>query len=458
VTASPLPHPAASSDGVRLVPEDFDLFARHPTRRPWGDIPDSDKARYRDLRGRLKQVSEAAARDYPGSIPMRAHQSHPTPNGRNPTGLWCCIYPASADNKSFAFQFAAIVSSAGIEICFCLGAGHAQAGATALAPLRSELAVRKKALTTLPATSVNNLDKHLQAEGWQYRRRWQQAPSSSDFRSLQDWITYAATQAGDGASISKNLSPTEAVELGGRLIELFDSWGALFTPLFSAVYAGPVPASEEPRGMPQHVKQLTDARKRVAGVLAGMLEKSNVFLAYCGDKTEELKPFDARTGFWANPADVTNKPPRWLVQLAVENGEVKARVPAAPGAHRLGFFNTAGRDVGGIAVRVIPAIRQPDGSFLLHEDWEWLLFFVFPKALRRGSSGQLVEGFNPATGKMRYLDADQPYLGAALFALCDSSDSYTMPGTSEVMMTYGQATQALQALLGVSPLPRDSQV
>ncbi len=229
----PSPQPRSS---IQLTETDFALFVRHPTRRPWGEIPAADQEAYRDLRQRLKMLSEWAASHYPSRVRMRAFQSHPTPNGRNSTELWCCIFPEEIANKSFALQYALIVSAAGVEICFCLGAGEAQTGPQELAPLRADLIRMRAELTQLDHAVVSTTDGHLIADGWQYRRSWRQSPGSADFVSLEDWLRFASSPQGDGASISRNLSPIEATTLGNHLQEEFFAWGAPFAPLFDAAY------------------------------------------------------------------------------------------------------------------------------------------------------------------------------------------------------------------------------
>ena len=220
--------------------------------------------------------------------------------------------------------------------------------------------------------------------------------------------------------------------------------------------------------MPQDNRPSDAARKSAAASLRQALGRRNLELSQCGVKvyTENLEPFDLRTGYWANPASVTSKPPRWLFWLERQDSLVVASVPQAPGADRLGYFNTAQGKVSAISVRVVPVIRMPTGSWTFHPAWEWMLFFVMPQPLKPGSSGQVVYNFRPQEGRFGYLyntDETDPvtgrpkqayeepaYVTAGLFSLLSPNDSFAVE--QSVAITYGEATQALQRLINVSPL------
>jgi hypothetical protein len=212
------------------------------------------------------------------------------------------------------------------------------------------------------------------------------------------------------------------------------------------------------------------ARKSAASSVKLALSKRNLELSQCGSSTfrETLPEFDSGTGYWAKPTSVTPKPPRWLFWLERVDGQVVARVPEAPGVDRLGFFNTAKGRVGGLFVRIVPAIRLPSGQWHLHLGWEWVLFFVMPRALKAGSSGQVVDHFRPEEGKFGYLyNTDEidpatnkskqeyeepPYVAAGLFSLLPANDAFQPDEPGAQPVTYGEATAALQSLINASPL------
>jgi hypothetical protein len=156
---------------------------------------------------------------------------------------------------------------------------------------------------------------------------------------------------------------------------------------------------------------------------------------------------------------VTNKPPRWIVQLIHQGGVFQAQAPQHGGASRLGFFNTnsTSRKILAVAVRIIPAIKVPGTEFQVYEDWEWLLYYCFASPLKQGSGAQLIEGFDPATGKIEYLGETLPYIAAGLVGLCAPDSVYPAPDTATQpppQISYKQATAAISRLIHSDPVAR----
>ena len=116
----------ASDNSVSFHAEDFDLFARHSISKPWAEVHQQDKGRFKSIRDKLKAIAESAAELCSTRLRMKSHASLYSPNGRSATDLWCCIYPSVVPNKSFGLQFALILNSHGAEFCYCLGAGTSQ--------------------------------------------------------------------------------------------------------------------------------------------------------------------------------------------------------------------------------------------------------------------------------------------------------------------------------------------
>lgn len=209
-------------------------------------------------------------------------------------------------------------------------------------------------------------------------------------------------------------------------------------------------------------------RKSAASSVKAILSKRGMDLTQCGVGVfrEGLPEFDPATGYWAKPSAVTPKPPRWLFWLERSDGVLKANVPDMPGSDRLAYSNTAQGRVGGVFVRIIPAIRTAPAQWTLHLGWEWVLFFIMPRPLRPGSSGQLIDHFRPEEGRFGYLykgdeidDAtnkpkqiyEEPkYVFAGLFKLLGEDDAFSL-GSDQTPITYGQATAALQDLIVSSP-------
>ena len=54
-----------SAADLKFGPDDFELLDRYPTSRPFGDVPAEDKARFKSIRDKLKEIARLAADQYP---------------------------------------------------------------------------------------------------------------------------------------------------------------------------------------------------------------------------------------------------------------------------------------------------------------------------------------------------------------------------------------------------------
>lgn len=198
-----------------------------------------------------------------------------------------------------------------------------------------------------------------------------------------------------------------------------------------------------------------DARKGIATDIATILTNFNLEIKQCGIKKPSLaktRPINEETGFWNEPGDATNKPLRWFVHLELGEGTVFASIPPGHGAHRLGAFNAAQGDTGAVTIRIIPVIKVADNKYTFYEAWEWMLLFCFLPALGVGSSAQLLEHYDAATGAVQYKGQPQRYIAAALIGLTVEDDVFSaqIDGATR-SVTYGQATKAIATLLHVDP-------
>jgi|GEM_PF-1244428 len=226
----------ASNSSISFEPTEFALFSRYPSSKPFGDVAEMDKALFKTIRQKLKTIAETTASSFSSTLSMEAHASLYSPNGRSATDLWCCIYPAAVPNKSFGLQFALILNQHGAEFCCCLGAGTSQVSnpvavndnAAALAQVRNRLASLSH--TTVEAVVAAIGDK------WNFRKQWRLAPGTKDFSSLSEWLAYASSPTSSGASISKNLTTAEVIQLGTDVEALFQQYADLFKPLIEAAY------------------------------------------------------------------------------------------------------------------------------------------------------------------------------------------------------------------------------
>ena len=195
------------------------------------------------------------------------------------------------------------------------------------------------------------------------------------------------------------------------------------------------------------------ARSEIGAELKKVLSEYDLELRQCGSKKKTLescKPVDETTGFWANPTDATNKPLRWFLHLELKDDRVIARIPDAHGARRISFANTAQGTSGAVTTRIVPAIKLSEEKFVFYETWEWLLLHCFLPALPAGSSGQLFDEFDEASGKLTYMGEQQDYIAAGLIALQDDDNEFVAAELPRAI-NYAEATEAIAALIHVAP-------
>ena len=152
---------------VSFSSRDCALFERYPSKVPFKEphVSEADKARFRDLRERLKLLVASVADEAAVSVPLQPHASSYSQNGRSQTDLWACVYPAAVPNKSYGLQVAIIVSAGGVELCLCLGAGTSQIrDVAARRHAERALAVLKQELRATPEPIRDRLSRHARTQ------------------------------------------------------------------------------------------------------------------------------------------------------------------------------------------------------------------------------------------------------------------------------------------------------
>ena len=216
--------------------EDCELLARYTPSVRWREVPEGERDALNDLRERLKCLALFVQASLPATIPLATHASMRNVRSYAAKDMWCCVYPQSAANKSYALQVAFIVSPAGAELCFCLGSGsamerveeHRETNRASFAELQGRLA-------TLPSAERTRLTALVDA-GWNLRRAWRQEPGSEDFTDVAAWIDYASSSAGGGASISTNLSADELDSLGPGVSDEVAALAEAVFPILAWIY------------------------------------------------------------------------------------------------------------------------------------------------------------------------------------------------------------------------------
>ncbi|MDB6025613.1 MAG: hypothetical protein JWM68_1836 [Verrucomicrobiales bacterium] len=215
--------------------EDCEVFQRYQASS-WKEVSNEDKGRFKSIWTRLKSLSESFATESPISVGLKAETSHYVPNGRSPKEIWCCVYPESVLNKSYALQVALIIYEKGAELCFCLGSGTSQIGDPVKKQELAALFEQAKAkLKDLPPTLVADVLGRMKRK-WFYRRSWLKEFNQVEFDSFEQWLQFAGSPGGNSAGISIYFTPPELEKSGQDINVLFKETYETFRPIFEFVY------------------------------------------------------------------------------------------------------------------------------------------------------------------------------------------------------------------------------
>ncbi len=183
-----------------------------------------------------------------------------------------------------------------------------------------------------------------------------------------------------------------------------------------------------------------------------------------GTKTLELREdLSEETGYWVSPTAVSSKPPRWIVHLRRDlDGKLSAGMARDhegelfQSAGTPGYINNGQGKSALAAARIVPAVRIHSWKYVFPSDWEWLIQFVFPRALPPGTSGDALSDFSLAAGTLSYKGRRperEPYKLAriCLFPTLGAKPPFELDDGS--IITYDQATQALSEWLSAGAAP-----
>lgn len=262
-------------ESVPLEPKDFDVLKRNPKSIPWRSLPDADQAAIRALREKLKSYAEDLARSastFTRAVTVKPFVSILNPSGRNAKSYWCCVYPDTAPNKSFAFQLFVIVTGDGVEIGFGPGSGTAEQTEEALAELIKDFRKQQAALAQFRDWEfVGHLEQEVRHNGFEMSERWIRDGQGRTFTTIADWIDYATSEHGGGASISKFISKEAAIAKGDTFSDWISQELDTFWPLIVAIYTGDPP-----------VRVGSDLRKGAAPVIT---QASALTIAWLEEQT-----------------------------------------------------------------------------------------------------------------------------------------------------------------------------
>jgi len=227
---------------VGFTAEDCAVFDRYPKAVRWpGEVAPPDREIFMSVWEKLKRLATwlaSTTTSEAGGVAMRGFTSRYQPSGRSTHAIWCCIYPKSAHDKSYALQVALIISAAGAEVCICRGAGRIEFQRDGLTAAEFDLQKLQSSLAEIPPEYIRQVEASLPS-GAMLRRSWRCPPSESEFSSLREWIAFASSPEGAQASISLYFSVTELDRLGTRIGDVIREMAFCADPLFIYCYADP---------------------------------------------------------------------------------------------------------------------------------------------------------------------------------------------------------------------------
>jgi MoxR-like ATPase len=90
-------------------------------------------------------------------------------------------------------------------------------------------------LVHFPLDLLASIEARLQG-GWRFRKSLRQSSRSNDFDSLTEWVQYAASPRGAGASVSYNISPKGMEKLGEGIADRYLDMAEIFAPILQYLY------------------------------------------------------------------------------------------------------------------------------------------------------------------------------------------------------------------------------
>jgi len=168
------------------------------------------------------------------------------------------------------------------------------------------------------------------------------------------------------------------------------------------------------------------------------------------------EPTSNSTGYWLTPANISSKPPRWIVQIdATVTPATVGLAKDAAGAEFLGsgtpgYINNGGGKCALAAFRLMPSVKTANGAFVFPPDWEWIIQFAFAWPLPPGSSSDALTDFTAGTSEVGYkaratVMSMVKIARMGLIKTMAARANLTLP--SGEVLTYDEATEALHTWL-----------
>ena len=181
--------------------------------------------------------------------------------------------------------------------------------------------------------------------------------------------------------------------------------------------------------------------------LSTFLKDRGLQMVKCGSLVPRLGPSETHdinpeTGDWVRQAFSSGKPPRWLYHIAPTEHGLRAR-QLTEGSRVIAFGNMRASDRAAALVRMLPLIRTDETGFVIEEELEALVLFVFPSGTAEGTSSETF-AFDSATGVLVYKGEALDYAVAGLLGIQPRDRSFELSvGGTPHTYTYGQIVDAL---------------
>ena len=162
------------------------------------------------------------------------------------------------------------------------------------------------------------------------------------------------------------------------------------------------------------------------------------------------------SGYWETPANISSKPPRWIVQIDATAAPASASLAKDAAGHDLagagtpGYINNGQGKCALAAFRVMPSVKTANAAFVFPPEWEWIIQFAFARPLPPGTSGDALTDFSAGTSNIGYKGRADAKVTVRISRIClikTMAVRATLTLPSGAILTYDQATEALRAWL-----------
>jgi hypothetical protein len=252
-----------SDDRPTLAGHDVELIRQSRSRDRYVDFSQEEREAHSRVHGTLRRLGEitldelGGARDY---ILKLTSDFHPASGvrGAKPKDLWFGVYRKENEERFLGNpQVFLIVSGRGVEWGFSPLTHPDDFSNQSIKKRTREIA--REILEQLPApvsSEANDLTSRLaNSGGWHFRRKQRLDPNQSEFRSLDDWLSYVRSDEGvrnAGGGIMRYALADEIDKID--FAEEVRQTARLFRPLMERIVEDAPPAAAKQQGADEPVQ------------------------------------------------------------------------------------------------------------------------------------------------------------------------------------------------------------